>query len=75
MLFHGRYLGDDILEMKIVIRKFTIFKILYKTSTNGYTLKNRCGGSILDENWVLSAGHCCRGLGDEGEIVAGTNDR
>ena len=34
-----------------------------------------CGGSIMNENWVLSAGHCCAGLGDDGEIVAGTNDR
>ena len=29
----------------------------------------------MNENWVLSAGHCCAGLGDDGEIVAGTNDR
>ena len=29
----------------------------------------------MNENWVLSAGHCCAGLGDDGEIVAGTNNR
>ena len=29
----------------------------------------------MNENWVLSAGHCCAGIGDVGEIVAGTNNR
>jgi len=33
-----------------------------------------CGGSVMNENWVLSAGHCCNGLAG-GEIAAGINDR
>ena len=55
---------------------FIIFWITHPTL--GTIYKNSfysCGGSIMNENWVLSAGHCCAGLGDDGEIVAGTNDR
>ena len=29
----------------------------------------------MNENWVLSAGHCCDGLSDNGELVAGIVDR
>ena len=57
----------------------SVYSLLDKSHpTLGTIYKNlfyRCGGSIMNENWVLSAGHCCAGLGDDGEIVAGTNDR
>merc|ERR1719445_2193020 len=33
-----------------------------------------CGGSIANENWVLSAGHCCAGVIGSGDIVAGGID-
>ena len=47
--------------------------ISVKTKTDFTHALYRCGGSILSENWVLSAGHCCAGLGT-GDIVAGGID-
>ena len=36
-----------------------------------------CGGSIIDKNWILSAGHCCAAIkrrNNNGVVVLGSID-
>ena len=49
--------------------KSNMIEILYYRSA-GDGSYHSCGGSVMNENWVLSAGHCCNGLAG-GEIAAG----
>jgi secreted trypsin-like serine protease len=75
----GKYeVRDFKLQMLIVggksvsIQEFPWQVSLQKSSQNSN--KHFCGGSILNENWVLTAGHCMAAVSNTSElrVVAGT---
>ena len=43
----------------------------FQVSWQSITGLNRCGGSVLNKNYILTAGHCCNGVDFSFQIVVG----
>ena len=65
------------LSLSIGGKDLNNFNCLKTSIINIYKFFFSCGGSIIDKNWILSAGHCCAAIkrrNNNGVVVVGSID-